>query len=136
MRRFDLFAVITLLVGGVVVPVLGWFVGAGMILASRRWRPWQKLLGLVVWPGGLLVPVSMAITSRPSGCLTMARLFTSGGPTIPAGGSTFIVVSCDEPGPVWHGFPLIAPVLAITSILVGAYLLRASHRATRAAAAA
>lgn len=51
MRRYDGITVLLLLVGGVVVPVLGWVVGAIMLLCSRRWNLRDKLAGLLVWPG-------------------------------------------------------------------------------------
>jgi uncharacterized membrane protein len=35
-------------------PVLGWLVGVGLLLSSPLWSPRQKLLGILVWPGGAL----------------------------------------------------------------------------------
>jgi hypothetical protein len=50
MRRYDGITVL-LLVGGVVVPVPGWAVGAIMLLGSRRWTLRDKRAGLLVRPG-------------------------------------------------------------------------------------
>lgn len=49
----ELAAVLTLLLGGVVLPVIGWLAGIVLLWASPRWRPADKLLGTLVWPGGL-----------------------------------------------------------------------------------
>jgi uncharacterized membrane protein len=35
-------------------PVLGWLVGVGLLVSSPLWSPRQKLLGALVWPGGVL----------------------------------------------------------------------------------
>lgn len=35
-------------------PVLGWLVGVALLVWSPLWSPGQKLLGVLVWPGGAL----------------------------------------------------------------------------------
>jgi hypothetical protein len=45
-------AVILLLAGGAVFFV-GWFAGVVLLWTSDRWRWYDKVLGTVVWPGGL-----------------------------------------------------------------------------------
>jgi len=65
----ELAAVVTLLIGGVVVPVVGWLVGVVLLWASPRWRFGDKLLGTLIWPGGLAwlgVLLWIAITLVPS----------------------------------------------------------------------
>jgi hypothetical protein len=49
----ELATVLILLVGGVLLPGIGWLVGVTMLWASPRWRLSDKLLGTLVWPGGL-----------------------------------------------------------------------------------
>jgi hypothetical protein len=39
-------------------PLVGWVVGVGLLLSSPRWTPGQKLLGVLVWPGGLTAAVT------------------------------------------------------------------------------
>jgi hypothetical protein len=39
-------------IGGIVVPVLGWFVGVALLWTSERWSVRDKLLGTLVVPGG------------------------------------------------------------------------------------
>lgn len=41
-----------LLIGGLIIG-LGWIAGVAMLWTSPRWRPSDKLLGTLVWPGGL-----------------------------------------------------------------------------------
>ena len=51
-RVLDTGTVVLLLVGGLLVGV-GWILGVVMLWASPRWRTSDKLLGTLVWPGGL-----------------------------------------------------------------------------------
>ncbi|WP_170177764.1 HAAS signaling domain-containing protein [Thermomonospora umbrina] len=52
---FELVTVLLLLLGGIVLPVLGWVVGVVLLWASARWSVRDKLLGTLVFPGGLAV---------------------------------------------------------------------------------
>jgi uncharacterized membrane protein len=54
-------ALILLPIGGVVVPVVGWIAGVGLLWASGVWTVRDKLLGTLVVPGGLLLPLSLAV---------------------------------------------------------------------------
>jgi hypothetical protein len=62
----EVFAVILILVGGLVLPLVGWLVGVGLLLSSPRWSGRQKLLGILVWPGGLS-PVLFVLLVRAGG---------------------------------------------------------------------
>jgi uncharacterized membrane protein len=42
-----------LLIGGLVIPVVGWFVGVVLLWSSRIWTLRDKLIGTLVLPGGL-----------------------------------------------------------------------------------
>lgn len=48
----EVLAIAFLLIGGLVLPVIGWFIGFALLLASPLWYGRQKLLGSLVWPGG------------------------------------------------------------------------------------
>ena len=48
----EIAAVILLLLGGFIF-LVGWFAGLTLLWASPRWRWPDKLLGTLVWPGGL-----------------------------------------------------------------------------------
>lgn len=50
---FEWIALVLLLVGGVVLPIVGWVVGVVMLWISRIWTWRQKLAGTLLVPGGL-----------------------------------------------------------------------------------
>jgi hypothetical protein len=63
-------AVALLLVGGFLF-LIGWIVGVVLLWSSPRWRVSDKVLGTLVWPGGLalLLPaLSFAALSSASAC--------------------------------------------------------------------
>jgi uncharacterized membrane protein len=77
----ELAAVLFLLFGGIVIPVLGWFVGVVLLWMSPRWTSRDKLLGTLVWPGGLLAPVLLAAAGAAAGLVaTSETICTSGDP--------------------------------------------------------
>ena len=55
----DLLAVVGLVVGSLVLPVVGWLVGLALLWRSRSWTVLEKLLATLVWPGGLLLPLAL-----------------------------------------------------------------------------
>ncbi len=70
----EVFALLLLVTG--FPPVLGWLVGAGLLASSPLWSPRQKVLGLLVWPGGYvaaLAAAAVAVLALPS-ALGMATL--------------------------------------------------------------
>jgi hypothetical protein len=56
-------AIILLLAGGVVIPFVGWLVGALLLWVSRSWTVRDKLIGTLALPGGLLPAVLMSVVS-------------------------------------------------------------------------
>jgi uncharacterized membrane protein len=58
---FDVVALVLLLLGGVVVPVVGWLVGVVLLWISSAWTARQKLLGTLVVPGGLALPAGILL---------------------------------------------------------------------------
>jgi hypothetical protein len=50
-------ALILLLVGGLVLPVIGWLIGVALLWASNVWKTRDKLIGTLVVPGGLALPL-------------------------------------------------------------------------------
>jgi uncharacterized membrane protein len=59
----DVAALILLLVGGVVIPVIGWLVGVVLLWISSAWTARQKLLGTLVVPGGLALPAGLLLVA-------------------------------------------------------------------------
>ena len=92
-------ALIRLLIGGLVPPLIGWIVGVALLWSSRTWTSGQKLLGTLVIPGGLLLPFLLLSVASPIGSV---ELFV--------------------------GVPLLLG-LAIAPIVTVAYLWRAAFRA-------
>lgn len=56
-------------------PVLGWLAGLALLLWSPLWSGRQKLLGALVWPGGLVVAGGSLglMASRSGGCATVVQ---------------------------------------------------------------
>jgi hypothetical protein len=68
----EIAALILLPIGGIVVPVVGWFVGAALLWVSDAWSTKDKLVGTLLFPGGLLVPAALLLLStESSGCGTV-----------------------------------------------------------------
>jgi hypothetical protein len=104
----EVVAIVLLLVGGFLAGI-GWIAGVIMLWLSPRWRLSDKLLGTLVWPGGLaaVVVVLGAATLSPTGVSTCSGNGSSAGQL----GS-----SCSTAGglPGWAG-----PILAIALIVIG-----------------
>jgi hypothetical protein len=54
---WDKAVIAVLLVGGIIVPVLGWLIGVVMLWVSSAWRVKDKVIGTLLVPGGLLLPL-------------------------------------------------------------------------------
>jgi hypothetical protein len=65
-------ALVLLPIGGVILPVLGWFIGIVLLWISDAWSTRDKLVGTLLFPGGLLLPVALGVlASGSSGCGTV-----------------------------------------------------------------
>jgi uncharacterized membrane protein len=53
MGALEILTVILLLVGGVILPVLGWVVGVVLLWVSQAWTTRDKWVGTLVVPGGM-----------------------------------------------------------------------------------
>ena len=103
-----MFALILLVTG--LPPVLGWLVGVGLLLWSPLWSTRQKLLGILVWPGGYFVALGLGVVAVPLSC-----------PVGDAGG-------CAAAGPS-AGTILLVVLVVVAPLLVAGYLYRAAGRA-------
>ena len=66
-----------LLIGGLVIPVLGWLVGVALLWSSRIWTLRDKLIGTLVIPGGLATAFfAAAIPLTTSGSSSMTTVVT------------------------------------------------------------
>jgi uncharacterized membrane protein len=108
---FEIVTVVLLLVGGIVIPLIGWVIGAVLLWASARWTIRDKVIGTLVVPGGL-------------GLAVWLTLFASSTSVCTADGN------CDTSGPpVGVGIALVL-IGTIGPLASAAYLLRRAGRAT------
>jgi uncharacterized membrane protein len=63
----DVVAVILLLIGGVILPVIGWVVGVVLLWSSTVWTSREKLVGTLVVPGGLALPLFLMLFATSDG---------------------------------------------------------------------
>jgi hypothetical protein len=75
--KFDRWIPLILLIGGVVVPVIGWLVGVYLLLRSSVWTAKQKVIAVLVLPFGLLpafvlflTPVKLVVVAGNSAAAT------------------------------------------------------------------
>jgi hypothetical protein len=125
----EIFALLLLVTGGVPIPIIGWFVGLGLLIWSPLWTTRQKWLGALVWPGGWFGLVLLATIPSSSG----TTLCESSG-TFPVPSDHPVAASCTTTGHVfawWEVLP-VAVVAVGLPIVVAIHLWRAAGR--RAAA--
>jgi hypothetical protein len=114
-------AVGMLLLGGLVIPVLGWVIGAVMLWTSRVWTRREKLVGTLIFPGGLGAMVYLVAFAAAGTAETCSSMSSPGGPTIThctGGGSTA--------SDVLH--IVLAVALLVGPILTAVYLARRIRR--------
>ena len=116
-------ALVLLLIGGIVVPFVGWIVGVVLLWASSVWTLRDKLVGTILVPGGLLPAVYLMVAPVwvPS---EACQVF--------ADGTTVCTSSPTAVGRVLGIAILI--VLAVAPILTAIHLGRRATRATAAGA--
>jgi hypothetical protein len=84
----EVFALVLLVTG--LPPVIGWLAGVGLLLWSPLWTTRQKLLGILVWPGGypvmfsLVANISASLGSGPSVWLIIAAVIIAAAPLLVA----------------------------------------------------
>jgi hypothetical protein len=78
-RPLEIATLILLPIGGVVLPVLGWLVGVTLLWISDAWTTRDKLIGTLILPGGLLVPLGFGLLATDSGACV--EISSGGGPT-------------------------------------------------------
>jgi hypothetical protein len=119
MRRYEAITVFLLLVGGVLLPVVGWLIGATMLLASSRWSIRDKLAGLLVWPGGLAPATALVAFAPTRECVYV----DDAGGHRHGGHCTGTALSG------WLGVPLLV-VAVVGPLLTAAYLVWRARRPT------
>ncbi|MET1008871.1 MAG: hypothetical protein ABWY96_02295, partial [Gaiellaceae bacterium] len=105
----EILALILLLIGGIVLPVVGWFVGVVLLWVSDAWTTREKLVGTFVIPGGLATPLllgGLAVTAES--CSTEFDPMTGAEISSSCTGGSF--QAADVLGPVLAVVLLLAPV--------------------------
>jgi hypothetical protein len=136
-------AVIFLLVGGVIFPLLGWLVGVVLLWCSKVWTPRAKAIGTLVIPGGLLLATFLMLAIPLSTSTTSCGPLDTGSvqTTIPVGTPSAETPQASEAGgcqsgdddPNWFAFGAFA-LAVVLPIGTSVYLVRQARRpAPRAA---
>jgi len=118
----EIAALILLPIGGLILPVIGWFLGVILLWSSRVWTTGEKLAGTLLFPGGLLLPVGLGLGAvgvrSCSGVIQNAdQLVTSAGQVI--------VQSCHGPSTLYTvGAAILMAVLVIVPIATAVVLAR------------
>jgi HAAS len=127
----EIAAIALLLVGGLILPVLGWILGAVLLWTSRIWSRRDKVIGTLLLPGGLLIAyLLLALPIGGSACpdsvhrsAVQPRLPTSSGG---------IFDSCGQAGTATHWLLGALVVLAIViPVLTAIHLGRQLHKRDR-----
>lgn len=103
-------AIFSLLLGGLVFPVVGWIFGVVLLWASDVWSIRDKILGTLVVPGGLAAPIALA------------------GFAVAASGCVLPVAGCEPRETPAFLSAIVLILIAIAPIGVAAYLGRKAFR--------
>ena len=60
---YPVLTVLMLMLGGFVLPVVGWLAGVVMLWTGRAWTVGEKWLGTLVWPAVVGVPGGLLVAS-------------------------------------------------------------------------
>lgn len=60
-RTHEVIALVLLLVGGLILPVVGWIIGVVLLWTSTVWTTGEKILGTIFVPGGLALPLFLLV---------------------------------------------------------------------------
>jgi HAAS domain-containing protein len=113
-------ALIMLPIGGVILPVLGWFIGIVLLWISDAWSTRDKLVGTLLFPGGLLLPLALGVMAEESGgCGTVVTPQLSPQP---------IGNSCPPAGGTAAWEIALVVMLVLVPLLTTVYLARRMRR--------
>ena len=98
-------------------PLIGWLIGVTLMLRSPLWTGRQKLLAILVWPGGYVVLFLALSVASASG--TTCSVPPTGQFDPPSGCVTF--------GPSAWVFPAFV-IAALAQLVLAGYLYRAAGR--------
>ena len=117
-RWADYLAVLLLVIGGIAFPP-GWVGGAVLLWASPRWQLRERLIGTLIWPGGLAC--FWILVSRPIIAGTSGFVWHAYTPLVPQNSAPLVSRTNDMPtGLFW----VVLGVLVVVQAVVGIWLLR------------
>lgn len=116
-----------LLVGGLVVPVVGWLAGVALLWSSGRWTFREKLLGTLVVPGGLLPATYLALNPLTDTQCTVTQSVPPAALDAPA--EVFVNSVCESPttGATLALTIALVLVLVLAPVLAAVRLVRAAR---------
>jgi len=109
-------ALVFLLIGGLLIPVFGWIIGVVLLWVSNAWNVRDKIIGTIFVPGGLVLPIALALFSSS---------VTGGtcGPIISGSGRAITAAPCSYGGTSPSYFGIVALIaLVVIPIVTAAYL--------------
>ena len=79
----ELSAALLMTLGSVLVPIIGWLVGAAVMWTSRRWRLREKVIGTLLVPGGIGGIGAIALMGGSvTGCSSTTSAAAGSGPPV------------------------------------------------------
>jgi hypothetical protein len=118
----EVFALILLVTG--LPPILGWLAGVGLLLWSPLWSTRQKLLGILVWPGGYVLLLGLGTPLIPFREVRSCP--------VPPGVPSETAAACATSGGPSPWWIVASIIIAVAPLLVAAYLYRAAGRRAEA----
>jgi uncharacterized membrane protein len=118
----EIAALILLLIGGIMLPIIGWFIGVILLWSSRVWTTSEKLAGTLLFPGGLLLPAALGLGAV--GVRSCSGVIQNAGRPI-TGAAQVTVQSCQGPSALYTiGATILMAVLVIVPIAMAVVLAR------------
>lgn len=118
----EIWTIALLSIGGFVIPFIAWIAGVVLLLNGKRWLWWEKLLGILIVPGGPLGGIILLSIGQVTGHTTVRSCVLTGTDT-----------TCTTSGQshVWTGlYVLLLGIVFLGPIATGAFLwFRAKGRA-------
>jgi uncharacterized membrane protein len=118
-------ALVLFLIGGLVLPVIGWVVGVVLLWVSSAWTVPQKLLGTLVVPGGLALPLALGLLATSSASCVQ----------VPVAGAPNPIACTSGGGGSQAVGTVVVILLAVASVATVAYLARQMNRHAEVATA-
>jgi Protein of unknown function (DUF1700) len=118
----EIAALILLVIGGIILPVIGWFIGVILLWSSRVWTTGEKLAGTLLFPGGLLLPAALGLGAI--GVRSCSGVIQPAGRPV-TGAAQVIIQSCHGPSTLYTiGAAILMAVLVIVPIATAVVLAR------------